>query len=111
LPRLTAAKLTGASTGEFSFSQYKKNHEYQASLGYLLLLSALLILWRWHLGRIDLSRNCRARHKASSFQEATKRISAAIATEFRSSTRRKKMSTRTTPSVMSAAGRTGGRCS
>ena len=50
LPRLTAAKLTGASTGEFSFSQYKKNHEYQAALGYLLLLSALLILWRWHLG-------------------------------------------------------------
>src|SRR6266566_91893 len=47
LPRLTAAKLTGASTGEFSFSQYKKNHEYQAALGYLLLLSALLILWRW----------------------------------------------------------------
>ena len=50
LPRLTAAKLTGASTGEFSFSQYKKNHEYQAALGYLLLLSVLLILWRWHLG-------------------------------------------------------------
>jgi hypothetical protein len=49
LPRLTAAKLPGAS-GEFSFSQYKKNHEYQAALGYLLLLSVLLILWRWHLG-------------------------------------------------------------
>ena len=50
LPRLTAAKLPGASAGEFSFSQYKKNHEYQAALGYLLLLSVLLILWRWHLG-------------------------------------------------------------
>jgi len=47
LPRLTAAKLPGASAGEFSFAQYKKNHEYQAALGYLLLLSALLILWRW----------------------------------------------------------------
>jgi protein-S-isoprenylcysteine O-methyltransferase Ste14 len=50
LPRLTAAKLPGASAGEFSFAQYKKNHEYQAALGYLLLLSVLLILWRWHLG-------------------------------------------------------------
>jgi len=49
-PRLTAAKLPGASAGEFSFAQYKKNHEYQAALGYLLLLSVLLILWRWHLG-------------------------------------------------------------
>jgi protein-S-isoprenylcysteine O-methyltransferase Ste14 len=50
LPRLTAAELPGASAGEFSFAQYKKNHEYQAALGYLLLLSVLLILWRWHLG-------------------------------------------------------------
>jgi len=49
-PRLTAAKLPGASAGEFSFAQYKKNHEYQAALGYLLLLSLLLILWRWRLG-------------------------------------------------------------
>jgi protein-S-isoprenylcysteine O-methyltransferase Ste14 len=50
LPRLTAAELPGASAGEFSFAQYKKNHEYQAASGYLLLLSVLLILWRWHLG-------------------------------------------------------------
>ena len=45
-PRLTAAKLPGASAGEFSFAQYKKNHEYQAALGSLLLLIALLVLWR-----------------------------------------------------------------
>jgi protein-S-isoprenylcysteine O-methyltransferase Ste14 len=46
LPRMTAANLPGASAGQFSFVQYKKNHEYQAALGYLLLLAALLILWR-----------------------------------------------------------------
>lgn len=48
-PRLTAAKLPGASAGQFSFAQYKKNHEYKALLGYLLLLVALLILWRLRL--------------------------------------------------------------
>ena len=46
LPRITAMKMPGAQAGGFSFSQYKKNHEYQAALGYLLLLTALLILWR-----------------------------------------------------------------
>jgi protein-S-isoprenylcysteine O-methyltransferase Ste14 len=46
LPRLTAVKMPGAQAGEFSFSQYKKNHEYQAAFGYLFLLIALLILWR-----------------------------------------------------------------
>ena len=49
LPRLTAAGLPGASAGKFSFAQYKKNHEYQAALGYLLLQAALLALWRLRL--------------------------------------------------------------
>ena len=49
LPRLTAARLAGANAGQFSFAQYKKNHEYQAALGYLLLQVALLILWRLQL--------------------------------------------------------------
>jgi protein-S-isoprenylcysteine O-methyltransferase Ste14 len=49
LPRLTAATLPGASAGQFSLAQYKKNHEYQAALGYLLLLAGLLILWRLRL--------------------------------------------------------------
>jgi protein-S-isoprenylcysteine O-methyltransferase Ste14 len=49
LPRMSAAKLPGANAGRFSLAQYKKNHEYQAGLGYLLLLIALLILWRWRL--------------------------------------------------------------
>jgi len=50
LPKITAANVSGASAGEFSFAQYKRNHEYQAAFGYLLLLSALLILWRLRLG-------------------------------------------------------------
>jgi protein-S-isoprenylcysteine O-methyltransferase Ste14 len=45
-PKLSLAKISGASAGQFSFPQYKKNHEYEAALGYLLLLMALLILWR-----------------------------------------------------------------
>jgi len=49
-PRFTAARMNAANGGSFSFAQYKKNHEYQAALGYLLLLAALLSLWwlrRW----------------------------------------------------------------
>jgi hypothetical protein len=49
LPRLTAAAVPGASNGQFSFAQYRKNHEYQAALGYLLLLAGLLIIWRFRL--------------------------------------------------------------
>jgi hypothetical protein len=45
-PRLTAAKLSGGSSGAFSFAQYKKNHEWQASAGFLLLLIALLVIRR-----------------------------------------------------------------
>src|ERR1700686_5088248 len=44
LPRLTAARVPGASAGQFSFAQYKKNHEHQAGLGYLLLKVALLLM-------------------------------------------------------------------
>lgn len=46
LPRLTPAKLAGESAGSFSFAQYKKNHEWQAAVGFLLILAALLaICW------------------------------------------------------------------
>lgn len=48
-PRMTAASLPGASAGSFSVVQYKKNHEYQAALGYLLLLGALLFIWWFRL--------------------------------------------------------------
>ena len=49
LPRFAGAKIPGSSPGQFSFAQYKKNHEYQAALGYLLLLAGLLIIWRLRL--------------------------------------------------------------
>jgi protein-S-isoprenylcysteine O-methyltransferase Ste14 len=48
-PRLTAAKLSGESSGAFSFAQYRKNHEWQAAAGFLLLLVALLVIWRVRL--------------------------------------------------------------
>jgi len=44
-PRLTPARLSFASSSCFSFAQYKKNHEYQAAIGFVLLLAALLLIW------------------------------------------------------------------
>ena len=44
LPRITAAKLPGESAGSFSLAQYKKNHEWQAAVGFLLLLASLLVI-------------------------------------------------------------------
>jgi hypothetical protein len=49
IPRLTAAKLPGNSAGSFSFTQYKKNHEWQAAVGFLFLLFVLLLIWRLRL--------------------------------------------------------------
>ena len=48
-PRLVPMKLSFGSVGAFSFAQYKKNHEYQASIGFVLLLATLLLIWwvRW----------------------------------------------------------------
>jgi protein-S-isoprenylcysteine O-methyltransferase Ste14 len=46
LPRITPAKISGSSPGEFSLAQYRKYHEYQATLGFLFLLAALLVIWR-----------------------------------------------------------------
>jgi protein-S-isoprenylcysteine O-methyltransferase Ste14 len=51
-PRVTSPKMSegnGNSAGAFSFAQYKKNHEWQAAAGFLLLLAALLVLWRLRL--------------------------------------------------------------
>jgi protein-S-isoprenylcysteine O-methyltransferase Ste14 len=45
-PRITPAKIEGSSAGAFSFAQYKKNHEYQATLGFLFLLGVLVVRWR-----------------------------------------------------------------
>jgi hypothetical protein len=46
-PRLTPANLTGSREGAFSFAQYKKNREYRAAIGFLLLLLAVLAIWRF----------------------------------------------------------------
>lgn len=40
-PRVTPARL-GDSAGEFSIAQYRKNHEYEAAIGYALLLVVLV---------------------------------------------------------------------
>lgn len=44
-PSLPPAKLGEGAPGTFSFVQYKKNHEWQAALGFLLLIGALLLIW------------------------------------------------------------------
>ena len=49
VPRLTAAKLPGDSAGSFSLAQYRKNHEWQAALGFLFLLLVLVMIWRIRL--------------------------------------------------------------
>lgn len=48
-PRLTAAKLASGAAGSFSFGQYKKNREYRAAIGFLLLLVLLVVIWRFRL--------------------------------------------------------------
>jgi protein-S-isoprenylcysteine O-methyltransferase Ste14 len=56
-PRLAAAKQSAVASldpsataaGAFSWSQYRKNHEYQAALGFLLLLLVLVVSWRLHV--------------------------------------------------------------
>jgi hypothetical protein len=44
-PRLTPTTLSFAGAGSFSFAQYKKNHEYRAAIGFLLLLTLLILIW------------------------------------------------------------------
>jgi protein-S-isoprenylcysteine O-methyltransferase Ste14 len=46
-PRLSPAKLSDSGTGTFSSMQYKKNHEWQAAVGFLLLLIVLVLIWRF----------------------------------------------------------------
>jgi len=45
-PRLTPARIEGSTPGKFSFAQYRKNHEHQASFGFAFLLALLLVIWR-----------------------------------------------------------------
>jgi protein-S-isoprenylcysteine O-methyltransferase Ste14 len=46
-PRLSPAKLSDGGSGAFSPIQYEKNHEWQAALGFLLLLIVLVLIWRF----------------------------------------------------------------
>jgi protein-S-isoprenylcysteine O-methyltransferase Ste14 len=48
-PRLTAARLGSGAAGAFSIAQYKKNREYRAAIGFLLLLALLVVEWRLRL--------------------------------------------------------------
>jgi protein-S-isoprenylcysteine O-methyltransferase Ste14 len=48
-PRL--GPLSGASGGHarFSWVQYKRNHEWQAAIGFLFLIAVLVLIWRLRL--------------------------------------------------------------
>jgi len=44
-PRLLLPKASVEPAGAFSFAQYRKNHEWQAAVGFLLLLGVLVLIW------------------------------------------------------------------
>jgi protein-S-isoprenylcysteine O-methyltransferase Ste14 len=48
-PRLTPNRQPGAPSSSFSWAQYKRNHEYEAAAGFLLLLIVLAVIWRLRL--------------------------------------------------------------
>ncbi len=45
-PRVASAKIASGSAAAFSFAQYKKNREYRAAIGFLLLLLVFVVRWR-----------------------------------------------------------------
>jgi protein-S-isoprenylcysteine O-methyltransferase Ste14 len=44
-PRVTRRTQPADSNGRFSWAQYRRNHEYQAAIGFVLLLVGLVIIW------------------------------------------------------------------
>ncbi len=46
-PRFAPRSLPGAARGAFSWAQYKRNHEYESPVGFLLFLILLAVIWRW----------------------------------------------------------------
>jgi hypothetical protein len=44
-PRLTPVRLAPAEFAMFSSAQFKKNREYRAAIGFVLLLGILLLIW------------------------------------------------------------------
>jgi protein-S-isoprenylcysteine O-methyltransferase Ste14 len=47
-PSFSVSRQQASPEARFSWSQYKKNHEHQAALGFVLLLVLLVIIWRIH---------------------------------------------------------------
>jgi protein-S-isoprenylcysteine O-methyltransferase Ste14 len=48
LPRLTTGASSRSTASSFSLTQYRKNHEWQAAAGFLILLVVLYALWFFH---------------------------------------------------------------
>jgi protein-S-isoprenylcysteine O-methyltransferase Ste14 len=48
-PRLSSGTQATTPNRGFSWQQYKKNHEQQAALGFVLLLIGLVVIWRLRL--------------------------------------------------------------
>ena len=46
-PSLAPKALSGEASGAFSWTQYKRNHEYEAAIGFLFFLTLLVAIWRW----------------------------------------------------------------
>ena len=46
-PGFTRISTSGQASGSFSWAQYRRNHEYEAPLGFLFLLILLVGIWRW----------------------------------------------------------------
>ena len=48
-PKLSVKAKVTTDGPQFSWQQYRKNHEYQAAVGFALFLAALLLVWRLRL--------------------------------------------------------------
>lgn len=46
LPWFSSVSVERGSHGTFSLAQYRKNHEWQAAAGFVLLLAVLILIWR-----------------------------------------------------------------
>jgi protein-S-isoprenylcysteine O-methyltransferase Ste14 len=49
-PRLARKSTLRGAGGSFSWAQFRRNHEYEAPVGFLLFLVLLVVLWRWRAG-------------------------------------------------------------
>ena len=65
-PRFTPVRLAASRQDAFSLAQYKKNREYRAAIGFLLLLLALLAIWRFRSGSHFVPAECSSTIKHTS---------------------------------------------